>query len=95
MRFSSIPPAKNASVRGLSRTAAWLLVAGLCLGGAQQTLAACYDRTDGMQRRFILDGGEAYDAKTGLTWQRRSLGTRWDGKHACIGEQACFIILIS
>lgn len=40
-----------------------------------------------MQRRFILDGGEAYDTKTGLTWQRCSLGTRWDGKHACIGDQ--------
>jgi hypothetical protein len=40
-----------------------------------------------MQRRFILDGGEAYDAKTGLTWQRCSLGTRWDGEQGCVGDQ--------
>ena len=63
-----------------------VLAAGLCLAASQKTVAACYGRADGVERRFILDGGEAFDTKTGLTWQRCSLGMRWDSKEACAGE---------
>lgn len=52
-----------------------------------EAVAACYDKADGMQRRFVLDGGEARDTKTSLTWKRCSLGMTWDGK-GCNGEQS-------
>jgi hypothetical protein len=63
------------------------LAAILCVAPAGEALAACYDRVDGVQRRFILDGGEAHDTKTNLTWKRCSLGMAWDGK-GCAGEQS-------
>jgi hypothetical protein len=49
----------------------------LCVAPTAEAVAACYDRADGMQRRFILDGGEAHDTKTSLTWKRCSLGMTW------------------
>lgn len=49
-------------------------------------LAGCYDR--GGVARFRLQEGEALDTRTGLVWQRCSLGTRWNGKDGCTGETA-------
>jgi hypothetical protein len=63
-----------------------LLAAGLCLLPMRMSAATCYDRVNGSQQRFVPSGGEAYDTKTGLTWQRCSLGTIWDGKQKCTGE---------
>jgi hypothetical protein len=63
-----------------------LLTAVLSLMPASGSIAACYDRTDGSQRRFVLNGGEAFDIKTGLTWKRCSVGTMWDGARHCRGE---------
>jgi hypothetical protein len=63
-----------------------LLAAGLCLLPMSESGAACYGRANGSQQRFVLNGGEAYDTKTGLTWKRCSVGTTWDGKRECTGE---------
>lgn len=50
-------------------------------------IAGCYGQTDTRsQTRFVLRGGEALDTKTGLIWQRCSLGMRWDLKRGCLGE---------
>jgi hypothetical protein len=48
--------------------------------------AGCYDTARGLQHRFVLNGAEAFDRKTGLTWKRCSLGKTWDGKGGCTGE---------
>ncbi len=52
-------------------------------GGAS---AGRYDSANGVQHRFVLNGADAFDRKTGLTWKRCSLGTAWDGKGGCAGE---------
>jgi Protein of unknown function (DUF1566) len=50
---------------------------------------ACYDGVGaGGRKRFVLSGDEAFDATTGLTWKRCSLGTRMESKNRCIGERA-------
>ncbi|NVO14028.1 MAG: DUF1566 domain-containing protein [Rhodoplanes sp.] len=65
-----------------------LLVAVVCALPTGGVLAGCYDRTaNGSQHRFVLDGGEALDTRTGLTWKRCSLGRGWDGRQ-CAGETA-------
>ena len=53
---------------------------------SREALAGCYERIDGAQRRFQLNGGEAVDRRTGLTWKRCSLGLVWEGKRGCVGE---------
>ncbi len=51
------------------------------------SIAGCYGRTETRsQTRFLLRGGEALDTKTGLIWQRCSLGMTWDSKRGCLGE---------
>jgi hypothetical protein len=50
-------------------------------------LAGCYDRdARGQQTRFRVVGGEAHDLRSGLIWQRCSVGTKWDGKNGCVGQ---------
>jgi hypothetical protein len=44
---------------------ALVLVCLLPIGGAS---AGCYDSANGVQHRFVLNGGDAFDRKTGLTW---------------------------
>ncbi|MCW8995761.1 MAG: DUF1566 domain-containing protein [Psychromonas sp.] len=36
--------------------------------------------------RFVLNGSEAYDQQTKLTWNRCSVGTTWTSDSGCIGE---------
>ncbi len=62
------------------------LAALLAVLPALPAAADCYDRDGaGRQTRFELRDGEARDRRTGLVWQRCSLGTAWDGK-TCAGE---------
>ena len=64
-----------------------ILSALLLVVPISQSIAGCYGRTDARaQTRFVLRGGEAFDTKTGLIWQRCSLGRTWDGRHGCAGE---------
>jgi Protein of unknown function (DUF1566) len=65
-----------------------LAVAALLLLPGPDFAFTCYDRAGGSPVRFALNGGEAFDSKTGLTWKRCSLGKAWDGKRGCIGETA-------
>jgi hypothetical protein len=52
-----------------------------------QSIAGCYARTDARARnRFVLRENEAFETKTRLIWQRRSLGMTWEGRHGCAGE---------
>jgi hypothetical protein len=61
--------------------AALLAVMPIC-----KSTAGCYGRTDERpQSRFVLHEGEALDTKTGLIWQRCSLGMTWDRKRGCVG----------
>jgi len=65
-----------------------LLGALLAIILASPSMAECYGRTGAQpQTRFVLRGGEALDSKTGLVWQRCSLGMTWDGKRGCQGER--------
>jgi hypothetical protein len=64
-----------------------ILVALLVIMPVSKSMAGCYGRTDARpQSRFILCGAEAFDTKTGLTWQRCSLGMTWNVKRGCVGE---------
>jgi hypothetical protein len=63
-----------------------MLAALLVVMAVSESMAGCYGRTDVRpQTRFILRGAEAVDTKTGLIWQRCSLGMTWDGKRGCVG----------
>jgi hypothetical protein len=66
----------------------WIdMVALLVIMPVSKSMAGCYGRTDARpQSRFILRGAEAFDTKTGLTWQRCSLGMTWNVKRGCVGE---------
>jgi hypothetical protein len=44
-------------------------------------IAACDTQEPG---RFVANGDEVYDSKTNLTWQRCSVGQRWEGD-TCAG----------
>jgi hypothetical protein len=65
-----------------------LIVPAIVLWSMNATLADCYDRAGGSQRRFVLNGAEAFDTRTSLIWQRCSVGTVWDGTRDCQGEIA-------
>jgi len=69
------------------KAVALLLAAALCFVPVKSTFAACYENPNGSPR-FVLNGGEALDTKTGLIWKRCSLGTSWDGERGCAGEMA-------
>jgi hypothetical protein len=74
----------EAAIARRSKQGALLLAAALCFVPLKASLAACYQNANGLPR-FVLNGGEAFDTKTALTWKRCSLGSRWDG-HGCAGE---------
>jgi hypothetical protein len=66
-----------------------MLLALTALTSPGPLAAACYDRdAAGRQTRFRLQGGEAFDTRTGLTWQRCSAGSGWSGRDGCEGETA-------
>jgi hypothetical protein len=71
---------------GIPMKNALLLAVGFWLLSVSHSVADCYNRVNGSQQRFVLDGGEAYDTKTGLTWKRCSLWTTWTAKDGCTGE---------
>ncbi|WP_428035949.1 DUF1566 domain-containing protein [Amphritea sp.] len=51
-------------------------------------LAACDEdfAESSPSSRFVLNGGEAYDQQTKLTWQRCSVGTTWTSDEGCVGK---------
>ena len=64
-----------------------ILATLLMVAPISQSIAGCYGRTNARaQTRFVLRGAEAIDTRTGLIWQRCSLGMTWDSKHGCAGE---------
>jgi hypothetical protein len=68
-----------------------ILTALLMIMTVSESMAGCYGRTEGRpQTRFILRGSEVVDTKTGLIWQRCSLGMTWDGRRGCVGEIMSF-----
>jgi Protein of unknown function (DUF1566) len=65
-----------------------VLAAALVSLPMSESRAGCYGREDGRpQTRFMLRGSEALDTKTGLIWQRCSLGMTWDSPRGCVGER--------
>jgi hypothetical protein len=48
--------------------------------------AAC-PRQGKSASRFILKGSDARDTRTGLTWQRCSVGMTWNDRQGCTGQQ--------
>ena len=65
-----------------------LLALVMCFAPMNAASAVCYDRNvKGEQLRFVLNGDDAFDTKTGLTWKRCSLGTAQAGRHGCKGEK--------
>lgn len=57
---------------------------GLTVGIAQ---AVCPSAPS--SQRFLLQGAEVFDQKTGLVWARCSVGQNWDGSH-CSGSATGF-----
>lgn len=45
---------------------------------------SCQGGTNAPNSRYILNGGEAYDTQTNLTWKRCSVGQTWTGS-GCAG----------
>jgi hypothetical protein len=73
----------NEVVEAMKNVLALALACSLSIGAAS---ADCYGGANGVQHRFVLNGGEAFDRKTGLTWKRCSLGMVSDGRGGCAGE---------
>jgi hypothetical protein len=48
--------------------------------------AACPPQSKSASR-FILKGSEVRDTRTGLTWQRCSVGMTWNDRQGCTGRQ--------
>jgi len=48
------------------------------------------DNTSSSAERWVLNSGEAFDKKTGLTWQRCSVGSNWVKGKGCAGEPKRF-----
>jgi len=78
------------TLRRVSRSGAgWALALMAVLAGSCPAAAGCYGGDAGRpQTRFRLLGGEVLDLRTGLVWQRCSVGLRWNGTDACAGEIA-------
>ena len=52
-------------------------------------LATCPGQQKGNpSSRFILNEGEVHDKKTGLIWQRCSVGMHWKNGKGCVGERS-------
>jgi Protein of unknown function (DUF1566) len=71
----------------MNRVSAFVVVA-MVLSSLAAARAGCYDRAGGSQHRFVLNGAEASDTKTGLIWQRCSVGLLWGDKGTCRGQIA-------
>lgn len=66
----------------------FILAAGLFLGlGPSLFAQTCHDKvlSEAPDSRYQASGGVVADLKTGLTWQRCSVGQSWDGSD-CTGE---------
>ncbi len=57
------------------------LSSGAVLAACDESIAASTPSS-----RFVLNGGEAYDPQTQLTWQRCSVGTTWTSDEGCVGK---------
>ncbi|MBR9869132.1 MAG: DUF1566 domain-containing protein [Oceanospirillales bacterium] len=70
----------------MQRIIVFVIVASWWSSGA--VLAACDESIaeSTPSSRFVLNGGEAYDQQTELTWNRCSVGTTWTSDAGCIGD---------
>jgi hypothetical protein len=59
-----------------------VVFAGLALVLPQIAQAGTPSKTDS---RYVINGGEVYDTKTNLTWQRCSVGLHWGEGRGCTG----------
>jgi hypothetical protein len=59
-----------------------LLLAGVAI---LISLPAKADTTSKINSRYVINGGEVYDTKTNLTWQRCSVGLHWTERSGCKG----------
>lgn len=60
-----------------------LLLAGLVLMTMPSAKA---DTLSKINSRYVIKGGEVYDTKTNLTWQRCSVGLHWTERSGCKGS---------
>jgi len=69
-----------------SRALAIVLLTGAMLAGPAE--AACrYSHAKDGSPRFLVKGPEVEDRKTGLVWQRCSLGLAWTRERGCTGAR--------
>jgi len=71
------------------RNLATLLLIGAGLLASAQAQATCAPMPDG-KPRFVIKGAEVADRKTGLIWQRCSLGLVFDAAKGCTGNPIFF-----
>lgn len=71
-------------MKSLAGALAFLLAAVPGTGHGACTQSAMPDG----RPRFVIQGGEVRDQKTGLIWQRCSVGLTWSAKAGCAGERA-------
>ncbi|HEY4368947.1 MAG TPA: DUF1566 domain-containing protein [Steroidobacteraceae bacterium] len=62
-----------------------LLVSTLVLAIAAGAACDSSQPTQTPTSRYVVKGGEVYDSKTDLTWQRCSFGQQWKADNGCVG----------
>jgi hypothetical protein len=69
------------------RTGSCFFIAVSCLLFTAPMQAACdsAQTTRTPTSRYVIKGSEVYDKKTDLTWQRCSIGQRWEDDTGCVG----------
>lgn len=61
------------------------LMAVLVAGVIASPFAYAEKHAPASKSRYVIKGGEVYDKKTELTWQRCSIGQHWKDDAGCVG----------
>lgn len=64
-----------------------VLVAGLIVSSP---FACAGEHVPASKFRYVINGGEVYDKKTDLTWQRCIVGHHWQEGAGCVGADKAF-----
>ena len=78
---------KRIRILKVAIVAAFTLIA---VGTAHAEINAVKGDSSKVNSRYVIQGGEVYDKVMNLTWQRCSVGQRWQENSGCVGAIKTF-----